>query len=218
MPQYEQLTNLNGNMLAALDVETTGLVPGFHEIVQIAIVPMGADLKPLPIRPFYHVLKPQHKERAEKESMSISGLSLEELEASAPEAFTVADWLEEWVRDLELPFQRSLVPLAHNWAFEKGFLTDWLGFSSVGKFFFSHPRDTMTTALYINDCAAIRGEPVPFPTVNLPDLCKFLGIEHTKAHDAYADSLACAEAYRRLTFGYGVKGLAGAGSSGNPAA
>ena len=30
---------LHGNRLAAVDLETTGTTPGYHEIVQIAVVP-----------------------------------------------------------------------------------------------------------------------------------------------------------------------------------
>jgi DNA polymerase III epsilon subunit-like protein len=206
---FNQLANLNGNMLAALDVETTGRLAGYHEIVQIAIVPVGLDLLPLEgVRHFNHLIRPEHKERAEKEAMRVNGLDLDELEATAPSSFEVADWLDEWFRDLKLPFQRSLVPLAHNWAHEKGFITDWLGLDGVSKYFFSHPRDTMVTASFLNDYCAMHGDRVPFSHINLVHMCKVLGIEYTDAHDALADSLATAEVYRRLIHAFGTRSLA----------
>jgi DNA polymerase III epsilon subunit-like protein len=212
----DSLPNLNGNILAAVDLETTGRLAGYHEIVQIAIVPIGLDLLPIEgITPFYHTMKPEYKERAEKEAMHVSGLSLEELEAGAPESWQVQDWLHDWFRDLDLPLSRSLVPLAHNWSHEKGFLTDWLGLEGISKFFFSHPRDTMITALFLNDYCAMNGELVPFSHVNLPYLCKVLGVEHENAHDALADCYACAEVYRRLLYAFGTRGLSVPGGRGS---
>jgi DNA polymerase III epsilon subunit-like protein len=220
LPHEMQPANMNGNVLVAIDVETTGRLAGFHEIVQIGIQPLDDHYRPMPdVKPFYHLIRPEYPERAEKEAMEVSGLSLEQL-SMAPDQFQVADWLSEWVRDLRLPFQRSLVPLAHNWAHEKGFLTDWLGLKGIGEIFFSHPRDTMITALFINDFAVMSGDKPPFPLVNLPYLCKHFGIPHEKAHDALADAISTAELYRRLILGYGSKSLllpvAGAGSPGSP--
>lgn len=206
----QQPANMNGNVLAAIDVETTGRLAGYHEIVQIGIQLLDDDFKPLVVEGtrtfFYHSIKPAYPERAEKEAMQVSGLSLEELSMAA-DSFQVADWFREWIRDLRLPFQRSLVPLAHNWAHEKGFLTEWLGLEGISETFFSHPRDTMEAALFINDFAVMNAEKPPFPWVNLPYLCKHFGIPHEKAHDALADALACAELYRRMLHGFGSKSL-----------
>ena len=53
------LSHLNGNALAAIDIETTGRVGGVNEIVQIAIVPLSLDLEVIPgISPFYQNIKP----------------------------------------------------------------------------------------------------------------------------------------------------------------
>jgi len=219
LPYEQQPANMNGNVLVAIDVETTGRLAGFHEIVQIGIQPLDSDYRPLAgARPFYHSIRPEHPERAESEAMKVSGLSLDDLRL-APDQFQVSDWLANWVSDLRLPFQRSLVPLAHNWAYEKGFLTDWLGLEDFGKYFFSHPRDTLTSALFINDIAVAHGMRVPFRLVNLPFLCELYGIPHKHAHDALADSISTAELYRRLILSFAdgtVFTLAEAGNSGNP--
>lgn len=218
LPHETQLANMRGNILCAVDIETTGRVPGYHEIVQIAIQPLDNDFKPLEgVKPFYHCIRPIHPERAERAAMEISGLKLEDL-ALAPDQFQVADWLREWVRDLKLPFQRAIVPLAHNWAYEKGFLTDWLGIDGVEELFFSHPRDTMLAAIFINDFAVASGEKPPFAWVNLSYLCKCLNIQHNNAHDALADALSAAEVYRRLIRGFGTRSLlipVGMGSPGS---
>ena len=217
MPTFDQLGSLNGNMLAALDIETTGRLAGYHEIISIAIVPLDMNLQPAPgVKHFNHLIRPEHKERAEKEAMRVNGLSLDDLEATAPDAFQVADWLDDWFRDLQLPFCRSLVPLAHNWAHEKGFITDWLGLDGIGKYFFSHPRDTMTTALFLNDYCAMHGERQPFTLVNLPYLCKVLGVPHENAHNALEDAQVTAEVYRRLLYAFGTRSLAMPSVVGSP--
>ena len=42
---YPGLVHLNGCLMAAVDLETTGTRPGYHEIIQIAVVPLGLRLQ-----------------------------------------------------------------------------------------------------------------------------------------------------------------------------
>ena len=106
--------------------------------------------------------------------------------------------LIEWFEKLDLPFDRCLVPLVHNWAFESSFFKAWLGVSLTDKLFHSHARDAMLTALQMNDKAVFRGESAPFNNVGLGSLCNKFNIVNQKAHDAYCDCLAEAEVYRCL--------------------
>jgi DNA polymerase III epsilon subunit-like protein len=56
---YGGLVHLNGNLLASVDLETTGKRAGYHEPIQIAVVPLNSDLRPLDgVRPFYSTIKP----------------------------------------------------------------------------------------------------------------------------------------------------------------
>ena len=54
-----------------------------------------------------------------------------------------ADAFQEWFRNLNLPLNRRLLPLASNWAFEYSFLTAWLGHEGRDMIFDSRARDTM---------------------------------------------------------------------------
>ena len=66
MQTYPGLLHLNGNLMVSVDLETTGRRPGYQEIIQIACVPLGPDLKPAPrLMPFYTEIKPNFPERAE---------------------------------------------------------------------------------------------------------------------------------------------------------
>lgn len=199
MNTYSSMVHLNGNLMAAVDYETTGLVAGWSEIIQIAVVPLNADLRPNnDIRPFYHNIAPEHPERQKGSAGSIHGLDINDLMMNSPSSAKVADLLIEWFERLNLPMKRNLVPLAHNWAFECGFGKAWLGDDMFNQIFHSHARDGMIEAGHMNDRAAFRGEPIPFPLVGLNPLCKQLGIVNENPHDALSDSIAEAEVYRAL--------------------
>jgi DNA polymerase III epsilon subunit-like protein len=160
--------NLNGNMLASIDVETTGLLAGVHEIVQIGLVPLDGDLNPCENhRPFYHHICPQYPENAQK--------------------------------------AKRIVPLAHNWAFERAFLLNWLGPETFDQFFFIHPRDTQIFGACINDAAVYHGKKIPFNELSLTYMCRKFGIHNERSHDALADSLAGAKLYQELILGFGHK-------------
>ena len=199
MQTYPGLLHLNGNLLVSVDLETTGRQPGYHEIIQIACVPLGPDLKPSPrLAPFYTEIKPDFPERVEPQAMFKHHISLEQLLLHSPSQDKVRDLFVEWFERLDLPFKKSLVPMAHNWAFEASFLKAWMGIPLFEEMWFSLARDGMLLAIAINDKAAFRGETIPFSKVGLGSLCNKFNIVNANAHDALADALAEAEVYRAL--------------------
>ena len=186
---YPSLLTLNGNLMAAVDVETTGREAGFHEIIQIAVQPLDAHLEPIKgLLPFYMNICPEHPQRNDPGAMRVHKIDLANLRQSGLDKWKVADLFDEWVQRLDLPYRKSLVPLAHNWAFEAGFLKDWLGLESFNQFFHPHPRDTMLLALSINDRAIFRGLAPLFPHLGLASICNRLGIPLLDHHDALADA------------------------------
>lgn len=196
---YPGLPHLTGSLMAAIDFETTGRRPGYSEIIQIAILPLDADFRPLDsVRPFYINVKPAHPERAERGAFNVHGLDMDMLLLHAPEQDRAIDLLYEWFNRLDLPQNKVIVPLAHNWAFESSFLKGWLGPDMVDQMFHSHARDSMLLAIALNDRAYALGEKLPFSKVSLPALCAQLGVINDNAHDALADCKATAEVYRRL--------------------
>lgn len=198
MTNFHSLPNLNGNPLAVVDVETTGRVAGFHEIIQISIVPLTIDLEIANVQPFYHNIKPNFPDRADERAGFVHGLNLDDLIINAPSQKRVLDYLLEWFSALPLGHSRRLTPIAHNWGFERGFLTSWLGPDLLNSIFHPYARDTMVYGLMLNDRAAMMGKPEPFPHVNLTSMCSQFGIELENAHDALADCVATAKLYASL--------------------
>jgi DNA polymerase III epsilon subunit-like protein len=189
--------HLDGNILAAVDVETTGRVPGYHEIIQIAIQILDSDCKPTD-QFFYHTIKPEHKDRVEPRATAVHRLDVDHLILHAPDKWQVADWLDDWWSNLDLPFKKTMVPLAQNWRYDSSFLIHWLGLESFNQFFYWEARDTMRAATFLNDVAYWRGKKKPFPFPGLESLCNKLGIKNENPHDALADARAEGEVYRRL--------------------
>lgn len=192
-------THLDGHLMAAVDLETTGTQPGYHEIIQIAVLPLDSNLRPLDgTLPFYTHIKPLHPERETPAATVKHKIPMTELLLHAPESDRVADWLVDWFEALKLPFKHCLIPLAHNWAFESSFLKAWLGVPMVDQIFHSHARDGMLYAIALNDRAVFSGKKKPFTYMSLGALCNKLGIVNTNAHDALSDCIAEAEVYRAL--------------------
>lgn len=196
---HSGFVHLNGHLLAAVDVETTGRTPAWHEIVQIAIQPLNSHIEPLKdVLPFYQHIKPEHPERAEKKAMAVHKIDMDWLLIHASDQWKVAELLDEWWTALDLPFQRTLVPLAQNWQYEAGFLKAWLGVEQFHQFFHAYVRDTMLTAIYLRDRAYANGEAIPFQRVNLSALCRHYSIVNVKPHDALSDAVAEAEVYKHM--------------------
>jgi DNA polymerase-3 subunit epsilon len=189
---------LNGNLIVAIDLETTGLEPGYHEIIQVAVVPLDAQYQQS-AEAFYTFVRPAYPERQCVEARDRHHLPMEELLA-APDSERVQDLLMEWVDQLRrgMPAHCRLIPLAHNWVFEAGFLRTWLGTDLMNKVFHFQARDGMLFANSLNDREVLAGRPALFPRVGLDALGAQLGVINTRPHDALADCIAEAEVYRTL--------------------
>lgn len=191
------MLTLNGHVLAALDLETTGEIDGYHEIIQVSVVPLTPNLDPWDKSPFMMHIRPEHPERAQPEAMKKHGITLEFLQ-DMPDAPQVADCLDEWWKWLDLPMDKKLIALTHNGQFDIPFMKHWLGFDGYHTYFTYRGRDSMEFAAGLNDAAAWKNKPLPFHRVGLKQLCKFFGVQLDDHHDALADCLATAKVYREL--------------------
>lgn len=192
--------HFNGNLICAIDTETSGLKAGFHDILQIAVIPLNPDLTPnTEIIPFHTKLVPKRPWNFDDASTKVSGQTLEDAKEYGMDPWTAVDLFEQWFKRLGLPERKLIVPLGHNFQFDKGFILDWLGGQEAyNAYFHGHVRDTMQAALLINDASDWQSEAIPFPKVSLKYLCNLLGVQLLNAHDALADAMASAECYRKL--------------------
>ncbi len=204
---YGGMIHLNGNLLCAIDVETTGVTPGHNDLIQIAILPLNSDIKPLKsVPPFYMNLTPQNIENIDYKATKITKLGLAELMLNSMHPDKVQDLFMEWFEKLNLPVTPSsnkrLCPLWSNGSFDKGWILNWLGRKNYEHVFHFHERDTQALALSINDRFYQHGEKLPFPKVGLNYLASCFDYVNPNAHDALADCVTTAEVYRRMLMMY----------------
>lgn len=198
---------MNNNLLCAVDVETTGLDPSRHELVQIAVVPLNANCEPAfaTIDPFLTYIAPCRYPRSnwDPEALRTHKIDCDQLLNTAVDPWKASEEFERWFERLNLPFRKKITILAHNYPCEHGFINSWLGPVAFDDFFYGY-RDTMALANSLNDIADVRSEPYPYPKVSLRYLCSQLKVENMKPHDALADAVATAECYRRMLMRPGI--------------
>lgn len=203
MPKQSML-HLNGNLLCVIDTETTGLKAGFHDVIEVCIIPLDCNIQPLkelngkPLMPFMVELQPKRPNNIDPEALSVNKKTLVEIMGRGLDPWYAADLFEKWWEDLKLPFGKRITPLGQNYAFDRGFLVDWLGDENYNQFFHYHYRDTCVAAGFMNDRADFHAEVYPFQKINLQYLCSTLKVERQRAHTAVSDCLATAEVYRRM--------------------
>ena len=190
---------MNGNQLCAVDVETTGLEAGHHEIHQVSILPLDSQIKPSRgIITFYLDLQIMYPDRIDPKAIKIPKIEFAKRQQRSIDPFTAADLLDDWFERLKLPIYKRICPLAQNWPFDRAFLKMWLGTDSFEHLFSPLYRDSMVCAIHHSDVCDFRGDKIKFVQYNLQYLCNKLDIKNLKPHDALQDCVATAEVYRRL--------------------
>ena len=200
----KNMIHINGNSVCAVDVETTGLTPGFHEIIQLAIIPCNSRLermKDVPSLDLY--IRPDNPVRITNEALEKVGAKkwADVLTQGIPSEKAI-DMVEDWFRrKLNPPAQKRIEPLAHNWLFDQAMLKEWLGWRTFDMMFSARYRCTLSYASFMNDQADFAGEEIPFKDkLTLGKLCARTGIEYETvlAHDAFYDAEKTREVYRKM--------------------
>jgi|GEM_PF-3024773 len=177
-------------MLCAIDVETSGLIPGRHEILQLGLYTEKAE--------FLLQVKALHPEWADPESLKINGLNPEQ-GVHPSEAVKMLDhWWETNFGDLT---GFKLEPLGHNAgsfdmpmvrALLLGELGPDLGFKAYDRWFSYRIRDTAVLALALQDAGRITTGP------SLDKLVARFGLRRSSIHNALEDARLEYAVYKKL--------------------
>ena len=197
--KFPGLISLNGNLLCAIDVETTGVERGVHDIIEIAILPLDNHYNPSrEVRPFHLTMKPRRPENINLDALSVNRAKLADIMTNSLDCDKVADLLVEWFERLNLGMNKRISPLAHNWPFDRDMILEWIGPKTFELIFDGRYRDTMSLALSMNDLAEEIGELCPYPRVTLSVLAGRFHIEKSDSHNALPDCRITAEVYAAM--------------------
>ncbi len=176
-------------ILAAFDVETTGLDPSVHNIIELALAPLTPAFSRSELPEFNARIKAVHPDNADPDSLKVSGLNPFEGEdikkVTADIAFGMSD-----------NHIGCIDPVGHNLRFDLDFFR--AKFSSLPNLFSGHGHDSMQLAIAINDISLLQTGEKLFSSVSMRNLKLQLGMKITVQHRAMSDALVAAELYRHL--------------------
>jgi len=172
---------------ACIDTETTGLIAGVNEIIQIAVVIMDDDFKF--VDKFVSLVKPMHEGNINLDALKVNRIKMDDL-LSAPTPLQVRNAFFQWHE--EVHDSMMIEPLGHNYMFDRDFLKIFFGNDLYAEKFYYKTRDTFTLAQALID----RGS-LDVGSTSLIGLCEHFDIP-IKAHNALGDVLATMNLYRKL--------------------
>jgi len=174
--------DLRHRPLVFIDIETTGLDPLQHEIIEIACLVVNPQT--LEIRKEYHrKVQPEHLETADPASLEVNKYS--------PKAWHEAKSLKEVLKELN-----SLAPggqfIGYNVSFDRSFIENAAREYGMMLNFDYHWIDVMSL-VYFESLSDKRLE-----RLKLTHVCEIWGIPLKKAHTAMGDVKATLAVYRYL--------------------
>lgn len=174
---------------AAVDTETTGLKPGFNEIVELAIVFFDDGFKPNGLR-FVTQIKPMWPCNFSEEARKVNGIDPDKISDSLIPNIVRANFLE-WKNNLL--GDKKIIALGHNYSFDKGFLEVFLTKDLYDEHFHYNFEDSMILARALRSRGKLKTE-----NCKLTTLAKYFGIPNDSSHSAYNDALVTLQVYKNL--------------------
>ncbi len=175
--------------LAFIDVETTGLLPDVHEIIELGVilarqVPQEGKGPALEILgEFDYKIIPERIFNADPESLKVNGYTPEKWKDAKPLKEVMEDFAER---------TRGASFVAHNIVMDSAFINRAFERAGVKNLMHYHKIDTISLAF-----AKLYHDP-KVEKFSLRFLCEYFGIKNENAHTALSDARATFELYQKL--------------------
>ncbi len=175
--------------LAFIDIETTGLDPDRHEIIEIGCVLMDQVWHPdgrvelVHIEECEYKVKPERIADADPQALRVNG-------------YNAADWIFAYTLPEAMKMlgekTRDCIFVAHNACFDYMFIDKAFRLTGIENKMHYHKIDTISVAF------ARLGHGGDIDRFSLRALCEFFKIENKNAHTALADTRAMALMYEKM--------------------
>lgn len=166
---------------AFIDIETTGLDPINHEIIEIGGVITTPDLEV--IEEFEIKIKPEHIENADPISMKINHYKEEDWQ----DAVSFAEGMKLFGEKT-----KDAIMVGQNVAFDSGFIENGFSRLKIKNPMHYHKLDTISIAW------ARFHKDIDFEHFSLREMCNHFGIENKNSHTGLGDARATYELYKKL--------------------
>lgn len=187
-------------MICSIDTETGGLLPYYHEVLDICILPLLDDFSVNDaVQPFQVAIRPQFFDRLDPKALEVNGHTVEELQKRDITRETATNMFKEWF--VTVMRKVKIEPLGWNWTFDRMMLQATFKGIDFNQFFFYRVRDGQNVAMYLNDRHRLLGNAVPFKSTALTGVASALELDYPAQHSALGDAMMAAKVYRKLTIG-----------------
>jgi hypothetical protein len=201
------LMNLNGGLLCACEILTSGNVPRFHDLIQICLLPLNADFKPnKKCLPFYCDLKPRRKDNIDFDNLPkrVTRQQIYDITIKGADPDQAADLLQTWFDKFQLGYGKKIWILAYDWIAKRPFIEDWLQSPTQYNMIFDYRyRDPLPASLYCNDKADFgAARKLPYAKVDFSYLCASVSADPDRSKDCLIKCLQLSELYTKMIKGF----------------
>lgn len=197
---YFGLFTLNGHIMCAVKIKTTGLDPLTNEIVQLCVLPLDGALQPhKDFMPFNMYMRPENPEAVVWSEMQITLADFASQILTALPSDKVLDLFLTWFDKFDLRVGGLITPLGHNYNnFDRFFLQKWMGVGTYSTVFNYDVRDTYTLIKFINDRDVYCNKFATYTSYSLRSACTKHEIDTSLPKDAFTDCLLVSKLYHKL--------------------
>jgi DNA polymerase III epsilon subunit-like protein len=187
------------NKKCVIDTETNGVDLLEAIAVEISIVPLTDNFEiDTNIKPLSTLINPGEDALdfpKAQEALAFNKIGKDTILKDGYPYDDFGGFLQGWMYANDISV---IVPLAHNWVFDRIVMCRLLGTDMVEKLIFRRAMDSHTLAIAINDQYELFGKPKPFKQTRLTALAEQFGIKADGAHRAEFDCIMTAQVYKKL--------------------
>lgn len=173
-------------MLVAIDLETTGLIAGHHEIISVGCIAINEDFSV--VDTFHVKSRPLYINRLTPEASEVNGYYT--FDESFIPSMEARELLCIWLSNIAQIESKKLIVIAQNWGFDLGFLNMW----DENRFKIYLARDyidTKSISLFL-----MKAKIIPQMSTSLGIIANYFGIPEPGKHTSLGDAQCTIRVYQ----------------------